>query len=267
MDPRGRRGWVWAIALVAIIAVVEAAALVAFGVRSRWRAEAGSSPVERGRAVAGRMGCFGCHGPGGVAGILNPGAKGGGEVPTWSGGTWMMYNEAEGDVRAWITDGHPPGREPDRKALLTMPAYRGRLTKGETDDLVAYVLAVSHFGKIEDEKAAAGRDAATRLGCFGCHGPEGRGLTWDPGSFKGYVPPWDGADYADLVRSDAEFREWVRNGVSERFRKNPAARPFLVHEVIKMPAFGPRVSDADLDALLAYVRWMRANPRTGRSAR
>jgi len=258
-----RRGWIWGLAVVAL---VEAGALGTLWLRSRWRVEAGSSAVQRGQAVAVRMGCFGCHGPGGVAGIPNPGAKGG-EVPTWSGGTWMMYNEAPGDVRAWILDGHPPGREPDRKALLAMPAYKGRLRAGEVDDLVAFVATVSGFGRIEDEKAAAGRDAAVKLGCFGCHGPEGRGLTLDPGSFKGYVPPWDGTDYADLVRSDAEFREWVRNGVSERFRKNPAARPFLVGEVIRMPAFGARVSDADLDALLAYVRWARANPRTGRSAR
>ncbi len=146
-----------------------------------------------------------------------------------------------------------------------MPAYKGRLHGEETDDLVAYVLAASHFGNIEDEKAAAGRDAAARLGCFGCHGPEGRGLVWDPGSLKGYVPPWDGADFAELVRDDGELREWVRNGVSERLRKNPAARHFLTAEVIHMPAFGLRVSDADLDALVAYVHWVRTHPRTGRA--
>jgi mono/diheme cytochrome c family protein len=254
-----RRGWIWALAAIALI---EAGALVALGIRSRWRAEAGGSPVERGRDVAVRMGCFGCHGPGGVAGIPNPGAKGG-EVPSWSGGTWMMYNDSEGDVRAWIVDGHPPGRQPDAKALLAMPAYKGRLSMGETDDLVAYVLAASHFGNLEDEKVSAGRDAAARLGCFGCHGPEGRGLVWDPGSLKGYVPTWDGADFAELVHDDGELREWVRNGAPERLRKNPAARHFLDGEVIHMPAFGPRVTDADLDALVAYVHWVRTHPRTG----
>jgi mono/diheme cytochrome c family protein len=256
-----RRGWV--VGALAAVALVEGGALGILGLRSRWRAEARGSAVERGQAVAVRMGCFGCHGPGGVAGIPNPGAKGG-EVPTWSGGTWMMYNDSPADVRAWILDGHPPGREPDAKALLAMPAYKGRLQGEETDDLVAYVLAVSHFGNIEDGKASAGRDAAARLGCFGCHGPEGRGLVWDPGSLKGYVPPWDGADFAELVRDDRELREWVRNGVSERLRRNPAARHFLTAEVIHMPAFGPRVSDADLDALVAYVHWVRTHPRTGR---
>jgi len=52
-----------------------------------------------------------------------------------------------------------------------------------------------------------GKDAAWRLGCFGCHGPEGRGLLANPGSFTGYVPAWDGPDYAELVHDQQEFRQ------------------------------------------------------------
>jgi mono/diheme cytochrome c family protein len=257
----GRRLAVWALAALAL---GQAAVLGWVLLRSRWQAGAGATPVSRGRAVAERMGCFGCHGPGGVAGIKNPGAKGGGEVPTWSGGTWMMYNQAPADVRAWILDGHPPGRSPDGKALLAMPAYRSRLEPRETDDLVAYVLAVSQLGNIDDPRAADGHEVAIRYGCFGCHGPEGRGLVADPGSLKGYVPPWDGADYADLVRSDAELRQWVRAGTIERFRSNPVARRILATEALQMPAFGSRMQPDELEALVAYVKWVRAHPRTGR---
>jgi mono/diheme cytochrome c family protein len=176
----------------------------------------------------------------------------------------MMYNGAESDVRAWILDGHPPDRSPDKDALLAMPAYRGRLYRAETDDLVAYVLAVSQFGKIEDEKANDGHEAAIHYGCFGCHGPEGRGLVADPGSLKGYVPTWDGPDYPDLVRNDAEFRQWVKDGTIDRFRGNPAARHLLATEALKMPAFGARIQPAEVEALFAYVKWVRAHPRTGR---
>src|SRR6202035_41271 len=249
--PAGRR-WVWVLVLGI---VVEGAGLGWLLVRSRWEEEAAATPVARGRAVAERMGCFGCHGPGGEKGSANPGAKGD-EVPTWTGGTWMMYNDAPGDVQAWILDGHPPGRKPDPQALVAMPAYRGRLNRRQTADLVAYVLTVSSFGAIDNPKAADGRDAAVTLGCFGCHGPEGRGLTLDPGSFKGYVPPWDGPDYPDLVRSGAELRQWIRNGRSDRFAANPAARHFLDTEAVKMPAYGPRVTDAQLDALEAYIGWV-----------
>ncbi|MEA2695177.1 MAG: hypothetical protein QOJ16_4564 [Acidobacteriota bacterium] len=253
----GRR-WVWALAA---LVVAQGAVLGWLLLRAGWAASAGAMPVVRGRAVAERMGCFGCHGPGGVAGIKNPGAKGGGEVPTWSGGTWMMYNQSPEDVRAWILDGHPPGRFPDPKALIAMPAFRGRLSRGETGDLVAYVLSVSQFGPIDDPQATEGREAALRYGCFGCHGPEGRGLVADPGSLKGYVPTWDGPDYPDLVRSDAELRQWVKNGTTDRFRANPAARRILETEAVKMPAFGDRIKEEEVEALVAYVKWVRGHPR------
>ena len=245
-----------------VVVVLESALLALLVARDRWRARAEGTAVVRGQAVAARAGCFGCHGPGGGKPIPNPGAKGG-EVPSWTGGTWMMWNKKEEDVRAWIVDGHPPGRERDRGALIAMPAYGEKLSKGEVDDLVAYVLAVSQFGWPDDPQVVAGREVAVKFGCFGCHGPEGRGLVANPGSFKGYIPPWDGEDYTDLVRDDREFREWVRQGISDRFKANPAARHFLETQSIPMPAFGDRIGDEEMSALLAYVRWVRENPRGG----
>ena len=247
------------VALAALVAV-ETAALVYVGLRARWARQAGDTAVVRGRKLAESMGCFACHGPGGGQPIPNPGAKGG-EVPGWTGGTWMMWNDSPEDLRAWIVDGHPPGREPDPEALLRMPAYGARLSRAQLDDLVAYVAAVSQFGPDPSETVAAGKDVAWRLGCFGCHGPEGRGLLANPGSFTGYVPAWDGPDYTDLVRDREEFRQWVRKGVCDRLARNPVARGFLQRQAIPMPAFGDRVSAQELDALYAYVQWVRATPR------
>jgi len=255
----------WCAWVLAALVVVESVALGAVLLRGYWRREAAGTTVQRGRRVAERMGCFGCHGPDGAAGIANPGSPGK-TVPAWSDGTWMMYSDNEGDVRAWILDGHAPGTAPQPNALLQMPAYKQRLSPREVDDLTAYVLTVMQFGELAGE-AAAGHDAAQRLGCFGCHGPEGRGLVANPGSLKGYTPPWDGADYLDLVQSPAEFRQWVKNGITDRFRANPAARHFVEGEQIRMPAYGDKVSDADLAALLAYVDWVRGHPRGARRAR
>jgi mono/diheme cytochrome c family protein len=248
------------IALLTIGLIAESAALALVGRRRSWDRSAHEATVQRGRAIAEAQGCFGCHGPGGVQPIPNPGAKGG-EVPGWSGGTWMMWNRDEEDLRGWILDGHPPGRDPDPGALIRMPAYRRRLSASDAADLVAFVLAASHFGTIEDARASAGHETAYRLGCFGCHGPEGRGLISNPGSFKGYIPAWDGDDYVELVRDDAEFSQWVRAGVSDRLRANPAARLFLDRQAISMPAFGERLSDADVRDLAAYVAWVRRHPR------
>lgn len=250
------------IALLVVVVALLAAALGIVATRRRWQAAALDTPVQRGHRIAEAMGCFGCHGPGGGQPIPNVGAKGG-EVPAWTGGTWMMWNRDESDLRAWILEGRPAHREADAAALIKMPAYKSRLAPKEVDDLVAYVLAASHFGPIPDERASAGHEAAYRLGCFGCHGAEGRGLVMNPGSFKGYVPPWDGDDYADLVHDDAEFRQWVKDGACERLRGNPAARRILETQAIAMPAYRDRVSDGDLGALAAYVAFVRAHPRTG----
>lgn len=252
------RWWTWALALLVL---AEGAALGALLVRSRWQRNAEQTPVQRGRQVAERMGCFGCHGPAGAVGIANPGT--GGAVPAWSDGTWMMYNDTEADVRAWILDGQAPGTAPSPDALIQMPAYKGRLSDAELDDLTTYVLTVMQFGD-PGGKAAEGRDVSQRLGCFGCHGAEGRGLVANPGSLKGYIPAWDGADYAELVESPAELRQWVRNGVSDRFRDNPAARRFVEGQIVQMPAYKDKVGDADLEALQAYIEWVRAHPRDGK---
>jgi mono/diheme cytochrome c family protein len=250
------------IVVLTFAVAVLAAVLVIDATRRGWKRAALDTPVQRGRLIAEKMGCFGCHGAGGGQPISNPGAKGG-EVPGWTGGTWMMWNRDERDLRAWILKGRPEHREADPGALIKMPAYESRLGPREVDDLVAYVLAASHFGPISDERAASGHDAAYRWGCFGCHGPEGRGLVMNPGSFKGYIPPWDGLDFVELVRDDAEFRQWVRNGASDRFLANPIAGRILKTQAIAMPAYRDLVSEDELKALAAYIDWVRRHPRSG----
>lgn len=249
-----------ALGVLAAVVVAQAALLGFLMVRSSWQRKVSGTAVIRGRLLAEAAGCFGCHGPGGARPIPNPGSTSG-EVPGWVGGTWMMWNRSEEDVRGWIAEGHPVGRAPDPGALIQMPAYGERLSAREIDDLTAYVLSVSLFGWPQDPRVAQGREVAVRFGCFGCHGPEGRGLTANPGSLKGYVPPWDGDDYSELVRDDEEFRQWVRNGITDRFRANPAARRILTSQAIPMPAYGDRVTPEEIEALLAYVRWVRENPR------
>ena len=101
------------------------------------------------------------------------------------------------------------------------------------------------------------RQRAGELGCVGCHGTGGRYARANPGSLKGYVPPWDGSDFPDLVRDKAEFREWVEQGVSGRFRANPLASFFLRRASLHMPAFHNHLEAGDVDALWAYVSWLR----------
>jgi mono/diheme cytochrome c family protein len=241
----------------AVLVVLIAAASAYFLVRPRLPA------AERGRRLAEGTGCYGCHGPEGLRGAANPGRTDQ-TVPTWESDL-MMFGHDPGDIREWIRDGVTHSRaqsetwrqERDR-GVLRMPAFKDRLSESQINDLVAFVSAVHGIPDPEDSTVIRGRDRIAALGCIGCHGPGGRLARRNPGSLKGYVPSWDGADFPELVLDEAEFREWVERGVSRRFERNPIARFFLDRAVLKMPAFRSHLEDDDVDALWAYVQWLRS---------
>ena len=85
--------------------------------------------------------------------------------------------------------------------------------------------------------------------------PGGSGGFPNPGSFAGFVPGWYGADFKDLVRDRSEFDGWVRTGTSQRLAKNRAAVYFMSRQKIGMPDYRT-FTDADLDALWSYTRWL-----------
>ena len=228
--------------------------------------------AERGRRLAERTGCFGCHGPGGLSGARNPGRTDK-TVPGFADDL-MMYAKTPAEIREWVRDGvtakkrvSRTWREQRERGALRMPAFRGRLSEGDLDDLVAFVMATSGMPEPEDSLAAAGLVRAEALGCVGCHGPGGRLARSNPGSLKGYVPSWDGPDFAELVRDSTEFRQWVERGVCIRLDGDPLAKFFLRRAVLKMPAYGRRLDAPDVPALWTYVRWLRSSgPASGRGA-
>jgi mono/diheme cytochrome c family protein len=254
-----------------IIAVVGAGALGALAYARRQR----PTPAMRGYAVAQSLGCFGCHGPAGTGGIPNLGAEEG-EIPAWDGGTSMMYVKNEQEIREWILDGHPKrlaksdsngtghdsyrGDAASKPPPVEMPAFRGVVSNDELEDLVAYYKAVAVFDPMP-ESVRKGYGVARRSGCFGCHGPGGRvGLT-NPRSLKGYIPPWHGSDFAELVRNEAELREWIRNGAIARVESNPVARFFTHRQAIQMPAYEDLLDPGDIDHLVAYIDWLQSHTR------
>jgi mono/diheme cytochrome c family protein len=234
------------------------------------------TPALRGSQLAEELGCFACHGPGGTGGIPNPRSEEE-EVPAWDGGNAMMYVKNEQEIREWILYGHPKrledkhehehsadadvhgdedvAQDSDSPFPLRMPAFEGVVSDGELNDLVAYYKAVAAFESLPQE-AREGYQVASRLGCFGCHGPGGRVGSKNPRSFKGYIPPWSGKDYAELVKNDAELREWILEGGIERFESNPLARYFTRRQVIQMPAYRDVLNDDELEALVSYVHWL-----------
>jgi mono/diheme cytochrome c family protein len=248
-----------------IIALVALAVLIAFlaypAVRD-WIEPPFASEAQRGRALAEGLGCFNCHGPGGRGGVPNPGSKTK-EVPSFHEGTLMMYAHTDQDLREYILDGAPAKKrdqalyQSEMKAqALQMPAFRGFVSDDEVAALVAYLRAASDMLVPPDEPAARGAELADANGCFDCHGVMGAGGLPNPGSLKGYIPGFGGPDFHELVRSDDELRGWIADGGIARLRDDPLASFFLGRQRIQMPSYTDRLSTADIDALVAYVRWL-----------
>jgi mono/diheme cytochrome c family protein len=228
---------------------------------SWWRSHNIGLP-QRGARLAAERGCLACHGPAGR--LSDPdGARGVGSVPSFEHEDVTAYAKSETEIREWILDGRPrrlretEGEEAE--PVLRMPAWRGRLSPAEIDQLVAYVKAVSDFDPVPDA-IADGRDTAARLGCFACHGPQGRFDTPNPGSLKGYIPAWSGPDLPELARDEGEIREWIRDGSPKRLRDSPVAAFFLRRQAIRMPAYGDRVSEDEVRRISAYIGWLRRGP-------
>jgi mono/diheme cytochrome c family protein len=241
-----------------LVLAVPVAALAGIAGLVWWRGHA-VGDVQRGARLAAAKGCLGCHGPAGR--LVDPDAAPGiGSVPSFEHDDVTAYAKNAAEIREWILDGRPrrlrESEAGEPAPVLRMPAWRGRLSERQIDQLVEYVRAVSDFDPVP-AIAAAGRETASRLGCLGCHGPQGRGETPNPGSLKGYIPSWSGTDFPELARDDQEIREWVRDGAPRRLRVHPVAAFFLKRQAIRMPAYGERVSDAELDAVVRYIRWLR----------
>jgi mono/diheme cytochrome c family protein len=230
------------------------------------------TPELRGFELARNLGCFACHGPGGTGGVPNPGSEEQ-EVPAWDGGNAMMYVENEREIEEWILFGHPerlkdahqhapsddPAHEKGERLPFSMPAFESVISEDELADLVAYYKAVAVFEPMPPD-VREGYRLASKLGCFGCHGPGGRVGTKNPGSFKGYIPPWRGDDYEELVTNDEELRQWILEGKIDRFESNPAARHFTERQVIRMPAYRSELDDSGLESLIAYIHWLQVEP-------
>ena len=78
----------------------------------------------------------------------------------------------------------------------------------------------------------------------------------NPGSLKGYIPGFVGEDYRELVRNDDELRGWIAEGGIPRLRDDQLASYFLKRQRIQMPAFKDHLKPEQIDALIAYVRWL-----------
>ncbi len=226
-----------------------------------WRWEL--NPVLRGRLLAHQQGCLDCHEPYKAVEIPNPGSRWG-TVPRFHAGNRFMYVETREEIEDFVRFGAPRSWLDDPKVSvrleeqrLRMPAYGETLSEGEIGDLVAYACAVEGIDLVGGELASTGREVAREHGCISCHGVEGSGGLPNPGSLGGFIPGFVGRNFTDLVRDEAEFREWVRDGTSSRLAENMVAGFFWRRQQLAMPAYGEALDDEQLDALWAWVQALR----------
>ncbi|MDQ8186635.1 c-type cytochrome [Pelagicoccus sp. SDUM812002] len=224
----------------------------------------------RGKELAQRMGCFACHGPEGFRGVPDP-VSPGGRMPGWDEGMAPLYVDTEEEIEEWILNGHltsEEGRQEELGAenLAPMPAYRDLIGEKELEDLKAYFIAVAEYYPSMPDEAYEGSLVAKRFGCFGCHGPSGMGGIQNPGSFTGIVPSWKGEHFAELVENDSELQEWILDGKVQRIMDHPIGRYFMERQIIQMPAYRNELSEADLQKLLAYIKWLRGAEAKDREA-
>ncbi len=213
----------------------------------------------RGERAAQRLGCLGCHGHGGGIGAANPGSDLGRIPPFSLGGAIKSYVQSDAEIREWILYGAPHRLKGKAASpgLIRMPAYEGVVSDPELEDLVVFVRTLAALGRPASLAVERGRQVAAALGCFNCHSFGGRGGPSNPRSFKGYIPPWDGDDFAELVRDEGELRQWILDGEIERLAANPVATYFTYNQVVRMPAYRNVITEEQLGSIMAYIEWLR----------
>jgi mono/diheme cytochrome c family protein len=235
------------------------------------------SPADRGRRVAASAGCFGCHDAGGGPGAPNRRrAPEGAEVAEEVVPPLVSGDNDAAALRQWIRNGvsDEEARSPAyvsarSRKLLQMPAYAGRLSDAEIEDLVAWLTLEACRASATDAGAAPaaaetplarGERLARTLGCFSCHGELGQGGVANRGALKGYTPGFFGRDFELLTEGGKPdvVREWIRDGVARGFIEGRVvgvrlAAWFTERQAVRMPAYGKFASNDDLDALVEYV--------------
>jgi cbb3-type cytochrome c oxidase subunit III len=135
-----------------------------------------------------------------------------------------------------------------------MPVWGAVISKRQVSDLVAYIRAglpsvptATPPEVPRDQGAAvAGATLYVRDGCINCHGPNGLGGVPNPLSEDKTIPPLSGIDFRSEFNTDKKIEDVIRSG--SVIGRAP---------IVSMPHWGGILSDADLAALVAYLKTLK----------
>ena len=135
-----------------------------------------------------------------------------------------------------------------------MPVWGAVISKSQVSDLVAYIraglpsvpAATPPVVPQNQGEAVAGATLYVRDGCINCHGPNGLGGVLNPQSPDKTIPPLSGGDFRAEFNTDKKITDVIRSG--SVIGRAP---------IVSMPHWGGILSDADLAALVAYLKTLK----------
>jgi cbb3-type cytochrome c oxidase subunit III len=135
-----------------------------------------------------------------------------------------------------------------------MPVWGEVISAHQVDDLVAYVRAglpsvpgATPPPVITRQGAAVeGALLYQRYGCVNCHGPNGLGGVPNPQSPDKAIPALSGADFFKEFNTDQKIIDVIRSG--SVLGRAP---------IVSMPHWGGIIPDAQLKALVAYIKTLK----------
>jgi mono/diheme cytochrome c family protein len=181
--------------------------------------------------------CAQCHGIGGVGGV-SP------DVPALTGlGSAFTVQQ----LTAIINHGLGESANPTKPY---MPVWHGIVSGRQVSELVAYIQAglpavpgaTPPAVPTDQGLAVEGSVLYVRDGCINCHGPNGLGGVPSPASPDKTVPPLSGADFRGEFNTPAKIADVIRSG--SVLGRAP---------IVSMPHWGGILSQADVNALIAYL--------------
>jgi cytochrome c553 len=204
----------------------------------RGNAELGKAVFER--QAIGRPACTTCH----------FGGRGNKDLPRLAGQHADYEARALRDFRAGF------------RVNGTMSYMAAKLTDAEIVGVASYVASLNPTDAPPDSSAQAEAPSAERggqvfrqVGCFQCHGEDGKGGVSNPNAQGGLVPT---LTLVSQGYSDAELKEKIRQGVRYVVKADSNAPP----PPLFMPTWGKVLTNQQLDDLVAYLKSLAAGQKS-----
>jgi mono/diheme cytochrome c family protein len=135
-----------------------------------------------------------------------------------------------------------------------MPVWGQVISQTQVNDLVAYIRAgLPQVPTAQPPAVPTGQGAAVQgsvlyitYGCINCHGPNGLGGVPNPLSPDKTIPPLSGQDFRHQFNTDQKIIDVIRSG--SVIGKAP---------IVSMPHWGGIIPQAQLEALVAYLKTLK----------